>query len=68
VSDEAKNFEPLIGSSEAAKILGLAEITVRIMAAKGRLPGLKVGRCWRFRVSSLDAWIRDGLEGKRDAT
>ena len=53
--------ERLIDANAAAKVLGLHPATVRIMARDGRLPGLRIGTCWRFRESSLDAWIEEEL-------
>ena len=44
------NCEPLIDADEAAKILGIHEKTVREMARAGRLPGMKLGREWKFRA------------------
>jgi excisionase family DNA binding protein len=60
--------EPLINANEAAKLLGLHPVTVRVMAAGGRLPAVKIGRVWRFRESSLDSWIEEELDRtiKRD--
>jgi excisionase family DNA binding protein len=56
------NFEPLIDAHEAARMLKLHPVTVRDMAARGTLPGMKIGKVWRFRASSLDEWINSRLE------
>jgi excisionase family DNA binding protein len=55
-------IEPLIDAQQAAQILRLHPVTVREMAARRELPGLKIGRVWRFRASSLDAWVSSQLE------
>ncbi len=55
------NCEPLIDADEAAKILDIHEKTVRDMARARRLPGMKLGREWKFRASSLDVWIQSEL-------
>lgn len=57
--------EPLIDAERAAEILKLHSKTVKRLAQAGRLPGLKIGRVWRFRESSLDAWLRLQLECSR---
>jgi excisionase family DNA binding protein len=49
--------EPLIDAERAAEILGLHPKTVKRLAAKGVVPGMKIGRVWRFRESELDAYI-----------
>ena len=55
-------IEPLIDAQQAARILKLHPVTVREMAARHELPGLKIGKFWRFRCSSLDEWITGRLE------
>lgn len=50
-------MEPLIDAQSAAKLLGLHPVTLREMAKQKRIPGLQIGRAWRFRVSTLNAWI-----------
>jgi excisionase family DNA binding protein len=52
---------------EAAAYLGLAEGTVRNKASRGELPFSKVGHALRFRVSELDAWVRENTPGKAAA-
>lgn len=54
--------EPLIDANEAAKLLGIHPRTIKIMAAEGKLPGLKIGSVWRFRESALDNWISEQLK------
>jgi len=54
-------IEPLIDAHEAAKLLRLHPVTVREMAARREIPGLKIGKVWRFRASSLDEWVNSRL-------
>ena len=58
-------LEPLIDANQAAAILKVHPVTLREMADLGKIPALKIGRCWRFRESSLDEWIRAQLESTR---
>lgn len=55
--EKSPAIEPLIDAQSAAKLLGLHPVTLREMAKQKRIPGLQIGRAWRFRVSSLNTWI-----------
>jgi len=52
-----QQVERVINSKQAAEILGVHEVTVRVMAARGEIPGQKIGRGWKFRPSLLDQWL-----------
>ena len=55
-------FEPLIGSPEAAKLLGKIHVkTLQRYARRGSLPGYQIGGHWFFRQSELDAWLRSRI-------
>jgi len=54
--------EPLIDAERAAELLQLHPKTVKKLAQAGALPGMKIGRVWRFRESSLDAWMSERLQ------
>jgi excisionase family DNA binding protein len=55
-------FEPLIGTLEAAKLLGNIHIkTLQRYARHKRVPGYQIGGHWYFRASELDSWLRSGL-------
>jgi excisionase family DNA binding protein len=54
--------EPLIDAERAAQLLKLHPKTVKRLVQKGRLPGFRIGRVWRFRESSLDVWMRSQLD------
>lgn len=51
-------FEPLIDANEVASLLGLHPKTVQQMARTGRVPGIRIGKFWRFRKSEIDRWLR----------
>jgi excisionase family DNA binding protein len=51
-------FEPLIDADEVSKLLGLHPKTVQQMARAGRVPGIRIGKFWRFRRSEIDRWLR----------
>ena len=52
-------FEPLIDSQHAAVLLHVHPKTLQRWASDGVVPGRKIGRCWYFRASELDAWWKD---------
>ncbi len=55
-------FEPLIGSFDAAKLLGNIHIkTLQRYARHQRVPGYQIGGHWYFRASELDSWLRSRL-------
>lgn len=61
----------LLTVKEAARILGLAEGTVRNKASDGEIPSVKLGRSkqapLRFRESELFAWIEEQNQEADDA-
>lgn len=50
--------DAVLSTRQAARLLGLDEATVRTEAATGRLPGLLIGRGWRFSRQALLALLR----------
>lgn len=49
----------LLDVDQVAAYLGLHRATVLQFARKGKLPGFKVGREWRFRADEMRAWIEE---------
>ena len=54
-------FEPLLDLQEAALILGMHWKTLEIKARHREVPAFKVGKRWRFRLSSLNSWLEHGI-------
>lgn len=50
---------------EVADYLKLKLKTAYALAARGEIPGFKVGGSWRFRKSEIDRWIREQEAGKK---
>ncbi|HTW45327.1 MAG TPA: helix-turn-helix domain-containing protein [Acidobacteriaceae bacterium] len=50
-------FEPLLDSGEAARLLRIHPKTLQKMARRGEIHGTHVGKLWRFRASDLNDWI-----------
>lgn len=49
---------------EVSEFLKLKEKTAYALAARGDIPGFKVGGSWRFRKSELEKWIKKQEAGK----
>jgi excisionase family DNA binding protein len=61
-----QSFEPLMGSPEAAKLLGNIHVkTLQRYARRGGLPGYQIGGHWYFRASELDDWLRSRINSNR---
>tara|TARA_R100001143_G_C3320519_1_gene114548 strand:- start:560 stop:787 length:228 start_codon:yes stop_codon:yes gene_type:complete len=50
---------------ELSEYLKLNEKTAYRLAAKGEIPGFKVGGSWRFRKSEIDTWIEEQAKCKK---
>jgi excisionase family DNA binding protein len=42
---------------EVADFLRLKEATICRLASEGKLPGVKVGKSWRFDMEALERWV-----------
>lgn len=58
------NFEQLLDSTDAANFLKVNPKTLQSLARAGQLPGIKVGKQWRFQQSALNRWIRSKAKRK----
>ena len=54
-------FEPLLDLHEAAAVLGMHWKTLEAKARGHQVPAFKVGKRWRFRLSSLNSWLEHGI-------
>ena len=50
-------FEPLLSAEEAADHLRIHVKTLQKLAREQRVPCVRMGKYWRFRLSSLDHWV-----------
>jgi len=50
-------FEPLLTADEAADHLRIHVKTLQRLAREQRVPCVRMGKYWRFRLSSLDHWV-----------
>lgn len=54
-------FEPLLDLHEAAIVPGMHWKTLETKARQRQVPAFKVGKRWRFRLSSLNSWLDHGI-------
>jgi excisionase family DNA binding protein len=59
-----ETFEALMNVKEAAKLLLMHPKTLQALARAGTVPSVRMGKYWRFRASSLDAWFADRLKSE----
>lgn len=52
--------EPWISADEIASHLGVSKDTVYAWISTQNMPAHKVGRLWKFQVSEVDEWVRQG--------
>ena len=58
-------IEILLTSKEASLVLKIHSKVLERMAKRGEVPALKVGKFWRYRATTLDAWINSRLKSAR---
>lgn len=51
------DFEPLLDAQEASTCLRIHTKTLQRLAREHRVPCVRMGKYWRFRLSSLDQWV-----------
>jgi excisionase family DNA binding protein len=64
---DSPEFERLLDCREAALLLKVHPETVKRMARRGDLAAVKFGKIWRFRVSALEACVRQMTQHSRFA-
>ena len=52
--------EPWLSATEIAQHLGVTQDTVYSWIADKDMPSHRVGRLWKFQVSEIDGWVRNG--------
>ena len=50
-------METLIKAKEVAPLLRLGESTIYKLAARGKIPGVKIGGSWRFALPEIEKMI-----------
>jgi excisionase family DNA binding protein len=50
----------IMTTKEMAKYLRLHQITICKLSKEGKIPGIQIGRVWRFDKERIDDWIAKG--------
>ena len=58
--------DQILTIKDVAIYLKLAEKTAYKLAAKGKLPGFKVGGSWRFKQADIENWIEAKKLSRKD--
>ncbi len=58
--------EPWVSVEDVAKHLSVAKDSVYRWIEHRGLPAHKVGRLWKFKLSEVDEWVRQGGAGDDD--
>ena len=58
--DHSMNNEPWASAEELAKHLGVAKDSIYRWIDNRGLPAHRIGRLWKFKLSEVDDWVRDG--------
>ena len=59
------NKEKIYSTTELAKFFSVSEKTIWEWCKKGRLPGFKIGKEWKVRVSDLNKIISNKINSKK---
>ena len=57
--DDHQTVADPLDANDAAAVLKISAYTVRQRAWRREIPAIRLGKFWRFRRSSLDAWIAE---------
>lgn len=57
--------EAWVTAHEVAEHLGVAKDTVYRWRERKGLPAHKIGRLWKFQLSEVDEWVRDGVADEK---
>ena len=55
------NVERWYSMEEICEHLGVSRDTVLIWIKKRKMPAVKMGRLWKFKISEVDAWMKSGV-------
>jgi excisionase family DNA binding protein len=53
------NSDKLLTPEDVATMLGTSRLFVVRQARIRKIPGIKIGKVWRFRLSTLQLWLSD---------
>ena len=63
---ENEQIERWYSMKEISEYLGITRDTALSWIEKRGMPGVKVGRTWKFKISEGDAWMRSGEKNNNE--
>jgi excisionase family DNA binding protein len=60
MTDNSQGHDDVLNLEEASQYLRIKRRTLYVLAARGVVPGAKIGGQWRFRRSQLDGLFEEG--------
>lgn len=57
---EENTPEKWVGIDDVAQHLGVSSDTVRNWIKSGKLPAYRAGKLYKFKLSEVDQWLKDG--------
>jgi excisionase family DNA binding protein len=60
---ETAEIEDILDVAEAAALLRIHPVTVRLQAAVGAIPGRQIGNRWRFSRKCIMEWLQKDDHG-----
>lgn len=57
---KTNDVEKWVNLQEVADHLSLSKDTVRTWIKEGKLPAYKAGKMYKFKLSEVDEWVREG--------
>jgi excisionase family DNA binding protein len=58
--DQMTKSEPWVSLEEISQHLGVSQDTVHRWIRNRKMPAHQIGRLWKFKVSEVDEWVRQG--------
>lgn len=52
--------EPWVNLEDIAKHLSVSQDTIRVWIRKNTIPYSRAGKQYKFKISEVDQWLRDG--------
>jgi excisionase family DNA binding protein len=49
--------QQLLTPDDVAAMLGISRVSVIRQSRAGKIPAIQIGKCYRYRESSLQAWL-----------
>lgn len=57
---EEMQIEKWVNLEDVADHLSLSQDTIRTWIKEGKLPAYKAGKRYKFKISEVDEWVRNG--------